>query len=223
MSRFYEERYGAPAEVMYPSRAIDCPDYDEPPAHLARNDKPFTIAFAGTINSNGYLQALLALQQSLKAINGRLLIFGPLTTAEAQHAGLRDAVMRGLLSSSELLTRLREEADALFVPMSFDPGDRANMEMAFPSKLADYTATGLPLLIYGPAYCSAVTWAHENPGASEVVKSEPALSPAIQRLANDVHHRVTLGKRALEVGRRYFSHSRAKKLFYQSLSVQASV
>ncbi len=63
MSRFYEQRYGAPAAVIYPSRAADCPDYDEPPAHLASNDKPFTIAFAGTINSDGYIQALIALQK----------------------------------------------------------------------------------------------------------------------------------------------------------------
>jgi hypothetical protein len=123
-----------------------------------------------------------------------------------------------LLSSSELLTRLREDADALFVPMSFDPSDRANMEMAFPSKLADYTATGLPLLIYGPAYCSAVTWAHENPGVSEVVESEPALSPAIERLATDSDHRVNLGKRALEVGRQYFSHTHVQESFYQCIS-----
>src|ERR1041384_1735238 len=52
MSRFYEERYGKPAQVIYPSRAADCPDFDAPPIH---NREPFTIAFAGTINSDGYI------------------------------------------------------------------------------------------------------------------------------------------------------------------------
>ena len=73
MSRFYEERYGEPAQVIYPSRAADCPDFDAPPEHLAHNDKPFTIAFAGTINSNGYIEALTALQKALKPVGGRLL------------------------------------------------------------------------------------------------------------------------------------------------------
>jgi len=225
MSRYYEERYGAPAEVIYPSRAVECPDYEDPPAHLSRNDKPFTIAFAGTINSDGYIQALLSLQDSLKAVRGRLLIFGPLTADAAQQVGLRDpnTEICGLVSSSELLKRLREEADTLFVPMSFAPSDRANMEMAFPSKLADYTATGVPLLIYGPGYCSAVAWARENPGASECVESERGLDEAIQRLANDSNHRVAFGKRALEVGRQYFSHTHVKELFYQCISVQTSV
>jgi len=216
MSRFYEQRYGAPAEVMYPSRAAVCADYEEPPAHLARNDKPFTIAFAGTINSDGYIKALIALQNALKPVNGRLLIFGPLTPGVAEQIG---ATTCGLLSAADLLKRLRDEADALFVPMSFDASDRANMEMAFPSKLADYTATGVPLLIYGPGYCSAFAWARENPGVAEVVESEPDLSAAINRLVTNPDHRIALGKRALSTGREYFSHARVQQRFHRFLSV----
>ena len=220
MSRFYEQRYRAPAAVLYPSRAIDCPDYDEPPAQLARNDKPFTIAFAGTINSDGYIKALVALQNALRPVGGRLLIFGPLTSEVAQQVGLNDpnTTICGLLTASDLLKRLREEASALFVPMSFDACDRANMEMAFPSKLADCTATGVPLLIYGPSYCSAVTWAHENPGVAEVVESEIDLANAVANLANNPDYRRSLGKRALDLGRDYFAHARVQQIFYQSLS-----
>jgi glycosyltransferase involved in cell wall biosynthesis len=221
MSRYYEERYGAPASVIYPSRAADCADFGEPPAHLTAHDKQFTIAFAGTINSRGYVQALTALQKALEPVGGRLLIFGPLTDDAAQQVGLsnRNTEIRGLLSSTELLMRLREEADALFVPMSFAATDRANMEMAFPSKLADYTATGVPLLIYGPGYCSAVAWARENPGVAEVVESEIDLANIVAKLANSPDHRIALGKHALAIGREYFNHARVKQIFYQSLSV----
>ena len=221
MSRFYEERYGAPGSVIYPSRAAACPDYDEPPSHLADNDKPFTMAFAGTINSNGYIEALIAVQNALKSVNGRLLIFGPLTSDVAKQVGLSDpnTEICGLLPAADLLTRLRAETHALFVPMSFAASDRANMEMAFPSKLADYTATGVPLLIYGPCYCSAVAWARENPGVAEVVEAEPDLTAAIKRLATNSDHRIILGKRALETGREYFSHACIRQRFHQSLSV----
>lgn len=221
MSRFYEERYGAPAAVIYPSRAADCTDFAEPPARLADHDKQFTIVFAGTINSRGYVRALTALQKALEPVDGRLLIFGPLTSDAAQQVGLnhRNTEIRGLLSSTELLMRLREEASALFVPMSFDASDRANMEMAFPSKLADYTATGVPLVIYGPSYCSAVAWARENPGVAEVVEAEIDLPNAIAKLANNPDHRIALGKRALNIGRDYFTHARVQQIFYQSLSV----
>ena len=220
MSRFYEERYGATGAVIYPSRGADCTDFVEPPARLAERDERFTIAFAGTINSRGYVQALAALQKALEPVDGRLLIFGPLTADAAQEAGLNhsNTEIRGLLTSTELLMRLREEADVLFVPMSFAACDRSNMELAFPSKLADYTTTGVPLLIYGPAYCSAVTWARENPGVAEVVEAEPDLAAAITHLAGDPDHRIALGKNALNIGRQYFTHARVQQIFYQSLS-----
>lgn len=220
MSKFYEERYGKSAQVIYPSRALDCPKFDQPPEHLSRNDKPFTIAFAGTINSDGYIHVLRALQTALKPINGRLLIFGPLTPDVAQQVGLDDPNTQicGLLSWSDLIARLRDEAHALFVPMSFDASDRSNMEMAFPSKLADCTATGLPLLIYGPRYCSAVTWVRENAGVAEVVEAEAQLGEAVNRLANDPQHRVSLGQRALDIGREYFTHERVQQVFYHALS-----
>ena len=221
MSRVYLERYGKPTEVIYPTRAPDCPDFEAPPKHLARNDRPFTVAFAGTINSNGYIRALAALQAALKPVGGRLLIFGPMAQEVAQQVGLGDPNTKvcGLLSAADLLLRLREQADALFVPMSFDACDRDNMEMAFPSKLADCTATGLPLLIYGPNYCSAVAWAHENPGVAEVVESEADLAQAVERLANDPAMRVALGQRALDVGREYFTHERVQQVFRRALSV----
>ena len=220
MSSSYQERYGAPAEVIYPSRAADCPAFTAAPARLGRNDKPFTVAFAGTINSNGYVRALLALQSALKHVGGRLLIFGPLKSDEAVRAGLNGQVteLHGLVSWMDLLNRLREEADALFVPMSFSDADRANMEMAFPSKLADYTATGLPLLIYGPEYCSAVAWARANPGVAQIVHDESELRNAIEFLASRPEERAALGQRALDAGHQYFTHTRCLQIFHQSLS-----
>lgn len=219
----YQSRYGGRAEVLYPMRAADCTDFQAPPARLERNDDQFTIAFAGSINSNGYIQALRAVQQALESVRGRLLIFGPLTELQARQIGLQrpNAVVCGLVSAAELMARLREEADALFVPMSFDPADRTNMELAFPSKLADCTAVGLPLLIYGPPYCSAAVWARENAGVAEIVTTDQGrdLSDAVTRLETDPGLRVALGKRALEVGKQYFAHEAVKQVFNRALSL----
>lgn len=217
MRSAYEQRYGVSAEVLYPMRERSAVEFEAPPARLARNVGPFTIAFAGSINSSGYIQALLALQESLSSIGGRLLIFGPLTAVEAERYGLQDAHMtvRGLVRATDLVTCLREEADALFVPMSFALEDRTNMTLAFPSKLADYTAAGLPLLVYGPACCSAVTWARENEGVAEVVDMNDGshLAAAVARLAVDPSRRLTLARRALEVGRRYFTRDAVQQVF----------
>ena len=222
MCAAYEARYGAPAEVIYPMRAVNCVEFGEPPARLARNDRPFTIAFAGSINSNGYIQALRALQEALEPVSGRLLIYGPLTEDTAREVGLDrpHTIVRGLLSAGELMQRLRDEADALFVPMSFDPVDSTNMELAFPSKLADCTAVGLPLVIYGPPYCSAVRWACENEGVAEVVDREGGgLENGIKRLAGEPALRVAMGRRAIAVGRKYFTHEAVQRVFFRALAL----
>lgn len=220
MQHDYETRYGPRAEVLYPCRAADLPQFTDPPERLARNDHRFTIAFAGTINSIGYIKALIALSDALNSVNGRLLIFGPLTVEQASQTGLdlSNVTIAGLLSWPELMSRLREETDALFVPMSFDESDRSNMEMAFPSKLADCSAVGVPLLIYGPNYCSAARWARDNPGVAEVVEAQDGLAEVVKRLANDPVLRQELGSRAIEVGESYFAHETVQAVFNRTLT-----
>jgi len=221
MCAAYATRYGVTAEVIYPMRAINCAQFGTPAARLEQNNGPFTIAFAGSINSIGYTQALLALQDALTAIDGRLLIFGPLSANEAQQCGLNSphTIVRGLLNATELMARLREEADALFVPMSFRLPDRTNMELAFPSKLADYTVVGLPLIIYGPPYCSAVAWARDNSGVAEVVDTDERthLAQAVARLATDPARRLASAETALRVGLRYFAHDAVQQVFDRAI------
>ena len=223
----YAARYGVSGETIYPMRATGCVEFEAPPPRVEQSDGPFTIAFAGSINSHGYIEALLAVQQAVSSIGGRLLIFGPLSADEARRCGLKGphTTVGGLLNATELMTRLREEADALFVPMSFAPEERTNMELAFPSKLADCTAVGLPLLIYGPPYCSAVAWARENSGVAEIVDSEENtdVAQAVARLAADPLRRIALSRRALEVGRRYFAYDAVQQVFDHAITCASTL
>lgn len=222
MAREYARRYGADGLVLYPSRAVDAVYYDEPPARLGADTGSFTCVFAGTINSGGAVMALQQLARCLEPLRGRLLLYGPLTAEVARASGLTasNIDLGGLLSSAQLMETLRERADALFVPMSFAAADRNNMQFSFPSKLTDYTAIGLPLLIYGPPCCSAVQWAAANDGVAEVVtqESEDALAAAIYRLARDPQRRMTLARNALAAGEAYFSHHAASEVFYKGLA-----
>src|SRR2546422_233525 len=81
-----------------------------------------TIAFAGSINSPAYGRALSTLAEALQNSEASLLIFGPVGSAQAEKLGLTRANVKleGLVTSAELIGRLRNEADALFVPMSHD-------------------------------------------------------------------------------------------------------
>jgi len=216
----YQRRYGVSATLLYPSRSKNCLKFDHPPARLSQQSKNLTVAYAGNIFMKGYWNALSMLGDVLAPMNGKLIIFGQNTREQAELEGMLTQNVRfcGLLKSEDLVVQLRAEADVLFIPMSFDEADRANMEISFPSKLTDSTIPGVPLLIFGPEYCSAVRWARENPGVAEVVtvNQHGALFEAVTRLTNPSHWSA-LAEAALQKGNEYFSHFRADQLFRASL------
>jgi thioredoxin-like negative regulator of GroEL len=78
----------------------------------------------------------------------------------------------------------------------------------------------LPLIIYGPPYCSAVAWARENKELAEVVDTDQStdLAQAVARLATDPARRLALAKRALQVGRQYFAHDAVQQVFDRVLT-----
>ena len=219
----YLQRYGAAGTVLLPCRAADAPTFAGVAERLHRADTKLVFAFAGTINTPGYATLLRQLAATLVNRDSQLLIFGPLSHEDAAAAGLAlpHVILGGLLPADELLTRLRREADVLFVPMSFAPEDAANMRMGFPSKLTEYTAVGLPLLICGPPDCSAVRWATDNPGVAEVATSADHLAGAVDRLSRDAARRIALATTAQNVGARDFSPSTAHAILHHALRTAA--
>jgi hypothetical protein len=221
MEHEYRRQCGVTGQVLYPSRAKNCPSFECAPKKY-QNKRELVGAYAGNIFHPGYAQLISRLSRLLEERGGRLLLFGPHSRTSLQAAGLArpNVLPQGLIDSRELIHRLRDEADFLFIPMAFDPGAERNMRAAFPSKLADYTATGLPLLIWGPSYASAVRWAQRYGTVAEVVTSEASdeIDAALSRLAHR-DHRDQLGRASSEVGAQLFSHSAAVNTFRRALMV----
>ena len=215
----YKNRYGCAGEVLLPCRSPGVTG--SLPQGIRKNKAgPITMAFAGSINGQGYAHALRHVADCLAEQDGKLLIYGPLTETAAANAGLQmpNVKICGMIDPARLVETLQREADLLFVPMSFDQIDRTNMTIAFPSKLTDYTLTGLPLLIYGPEYCSAVRFARENHGLAEVVATtDPTEMKQTLRRLTDPVQRASLGESSITLGNRLFSLESALKIFYAGL------
>ncbi|ANV84732.1 hypothetical protein AWQ21_10295 [Picosynechococcus sp. PCC 7003] len=216
----YEKRYGISGKVLYPSRAKNVVSATEPVIKINDKNKPFTVAYGGSINSNGYVRALQDMAEALEKVNGQLIIYGTLTKEQAKSQGLDrpNILIGGLIPSDQFIERIRQEAEVLFLPMSFEQKDKVNMQVSFPSKLTDYTATGLPILIYGPFYCSAVRWAKENPGVAEVVEIEDSqlLLNSLKKLQRG-EYRKSLAQKSIITGNNYFDYSVANELLWKSL------
>jgi len=211
----------APASVLYPSRSAELVPFVRP-VEVARRPGSIHFGYAGSIHSPGYVRLLANLAEVIGPMGGRLVLFaGP--NPPPSLLALANVESRGFVANSQLLQALRESVDVLFLPMSFDQGDRRNMELSFPSKLTDYTAACLPLLICGPAYCSAARWARDHPGVAELVESEDRapLEAAVLRLAIDRAYRDKLAIQASIIGEVMFSHESVAARFLDAVRSHA--
>lgn len=221
----YEKRYGVNGTVLYPSCAADIPEFDKPIKHQKEIDVPLVFGYAGSINHLGYAKALVSLASVLQTFDGKLIIYSTVTEEFVKKTGLNKSniVFHSFIPSQQLVYKLRDEVDILFLPMVFEdiePEPTSNVKVCFPSKLTDYTATGLPLLIWGPPYCSAVRWAKANPGVAEVIEQKDiqSLEKAITNLYTNQEYRFCLAAKALSIGKDYFSYERVIGKFYQTIS-----
>lgn len=220
MAEVYERRYGIDGSVMYPSRSEACPVFDAKPAGAIASGDVMRIGYGG--NSGPEMMACLeTLAASLPGSGARLAVFGPFD-ADAQNRllALSPAVsFEGFVPYQQMIRGLRAAADVLFVPMTFAAADRENQMVSFPSKLADYTATGLPLLIYGPSYSSAVRWARAEGDVAAIVDQEgaAALRGAIDSLRHDLARRSRLAENAVIAGHRCFGSGGAQRALSQAL------
>ena len=172
MEEEYRRNYGVEGEVLYPSRPKDSLAFDGVPQSYTKNGGPLVGAYAGRILIAGYARLVADVAKRLELRGGRLLLYGPHSPRDLKRWGLdrQNVFPQGLTDPAQLISRLRNEADFVFVPMAFDAeGADYNMRVSFPSKLVDYTAAGLPLLVWGPAYCSAVRWAQLHAPVADVV------------------------------------------------------
>jgi glycosyltransferase involved in cell wall biosynthesis len=215
----YRHRFGADGTLLYPSRATSTPFFETPIDRQDVKPHPFTVAYAGSLNVGDYIRQLVMISRLVPRVGGRLLMFGPFAKEMLGSQGMNMDVVDygGMLNSAELISRLRSEADVLFVPESFD--DDSGMKLSFPSKLSDYTAAAMPMLIWGPTNSAAVTWAAGEPGVAAVVTDRhgDGLGDMLKRLSIDETWSRSLGKTAGVVGRRYFSPERAISTFYGAL------
>ena len=218
----YERRYGAKGTVLYPSRDPNTPVFDAVNGANVSIKRPFTVAYAGSLATIDYVRQLVVISQLLSDVGGRLLLFGPFDEKLLKAAGmnLTSVLAGGLLSSADLVRRLHKDADVLFLPMSFVASELDAMALNFPSKLTDYTASGLPLLIWGSKTSSAVKWAAIESGVAAVVTNpDPSkMAAMLKKLMEDPNWRNELATTSVTIGNKYFNPTAANEIFVSSLT-----
>jgi len=186
---------------------------------------PLRVAYFGNLFEYGPL-----IESALRTLNGsdrvRLEVFGPnpLWTSGAVDEFRSRGVYRGFIAPNELAESLQKFQDALVV-MSFAPSHRRRMTTSFPSKMIDAMQLSLPVVIWGPEYCSAVKWARRRKRALCVTDPNPsAIRRALEELAASPAEQERLAESSREAAATDFNHERIQAQFVDALrrAIQAN-
>jgi glycosyltransferase involved in cell wall biosynthesis len=177
MAEYLEKRYGVPGEVMYPNRSEEL----QPRAlddslvlresiqrHEARGERreghasaTLTLGYAGSL-AYGYGEELVKLIDVLREVGARIRMFSP------RPSGILDALNHatdvveicGYRPALEAWTDIQKTCDAIILPYSNPAGSNELLYRThFPSKLAEYLALGMPVIVSGPEFATGVKWA----------------------------------------------------------------
>jgi glycosyltransferase involved in cell wall biosynthesis len=204
MQEFVNDTCGRESELQLPAIAPYETEKltDTSPRRFA--EEPIRILYAGGIIENAETLVRLIKDGTLERYGAprcSLDLYVPLTKGRFSELGWSHELvnLRGWVSNLELRRALCR-ADILFLPASFDKREMAVVIAGFPTKTADYMASGRPILVFGPEYSSLVRYARQY-GFAEVVSesSDDALAKGIKELLRSPTHREELISKALSV------------------------
>ena len=205
--------------VLYPTRGDD-----SPPGRVRvgpHSEGQPVVAFCGNIHLGGTADLLRRMAGLLATLGGFLDLYTQATAKglAAHRLDLPNVRLRGFFPAAEMGERVGQTAHVLFLPASFDPRERIDISTLFPSKLADYTAIGLPILVWGPGYSSAVRWAADHPGATVyITDTDPAaVRSAVTRLAADPEYATEIAAAGIAAGAACFDPAPAREALYNAL------
>jgi glycosyltransferase involved in cell wall biosynthesis len=122
------------------------------------------------------------------------------------------------VSQAELQVILAD-ADILFLPFSFSGAAKFSVETGFPSKTADYLASGKPILVVGPPYATIVRYAEQNGFAAVVDEPDPeAIAAKIIEIIASASCREALRAKSLAAFEKNHNIVRQRAAFCSMLS-----
>jgi glycosyltransferase involved in cell wall biosynthesis len=195
-------RYGASADVLYPNRSASLAPRPVEWNRSLRGER-LTIGYAGTMNY-GYAARLKELAPIFYAADVTLRIY---SLQQREFLAAPGVEYAGASEQPDIVwERVKAECDAVILPYCRpQDGHQQLYRTHFPSKLPEYLALGMPVIVTGPSYATGVQWAAKNPDACIRVDldEDAKWADLLSQLAADAVLRSTLALRALDAARRF--------------------
>jgi glycosyltransferase involved in cell wall biosynthesis len=226
MCDYFELAYGVKCLLLLP--LVDIESFGRKSTKgSVREDDPFHIIYTGAIYS-AQIDAIRRLVHVVDQESDRnrsvqmkmqLTLYTSLPARALEKMGVAGKNVRRDEVKSEGIARVITEADAAFLPFSFEPDMRHVVETSFPSKIAEYLASGIPILAHAPSYSTVAQYCREY-GCGLVVDepNEDALRSALVRLSRDAALRQELSAKALDTARKNHDANQIAPAFLRQLS-----
>jgi len=217
MEEEFARRYGATGEVLYPNRSEDLAARDPAMNTALRTPGRLTLGFVGNPNY-GYGEQLVKMLPALREAGAKLIIWGH--TPGGAAAPLREALdtveLRGFVPSRQAWDAVKHECDAVVFPYLDPPGEMERMySIHFPSKLPEYLALGMPILMLGPECATGVRWVRRHAEAARLLRTDAPETWAgeLRSLAADAGFRTQLAAGAAQAAMQEFDPARIREEF----------
>lgn len=209
MSREYWVRYGYDFTPIYNSVEMEA----WPPRPPRDPGNGLRVVYSGSIFDTAQRDALFDVRDAVRAlrdrgVDARLEVFSNDWSKPHLQAALHrpPASSLGPLVPMEEVRANLQSADVLVMPLSFDEVAKSYLRLSMPGKLAEFMASGTPILAYGPPGTVQVDFVREHDAALVVDHpSVPDLAAALDRLRTDAGLRDRLSGRARAVAAEVFS------------------
>ena len=186
------EGYAIESTVFLPARPLST----SATRHGSANGH-FNLTYLGSLNST-VQDAIEFVAKTVRSGSAERVVRRPVRFRLYTQAG-EELIRRWGLSDSriEVLPWVAEdkvdsvlaEADALLLPFSFAPVERVRVRTSFPTKTADYLASGVPIIVLAPPESTTAEYARET-GSAIVVDGldEQRFASALASIAENSGH-----------------------------------
>ena len=189
---------------------------------ISGQDDERRIVYTGSIGPVQYdaFRTLLAAIAVLGRRNVRLHMYTAQPPARLESEGIRGPVVFHPPQPLSAMPALQQQADVLFLPLSFHSDHSDIVRTAAPGKMGEYLAACRPILVHAPPDSFLTSYFRDHQCGIVVDRSDPAeLAAALEALLSDAALRSRLSARAWERAEADFSLAPACRQFAQAIGL----
>lgn len=203
MAEAWEKKYKVKGDYLYPiSSEKIIGRHIEKAQNLIKKGQ-LTIGYAGSL-AYGYKEGINEIVLALENTGSKLKIYRDIDFDITKSTAIEFAGYAK--TPEETWDRVVKECDAVILPYTTNAGFKKVYSTHFPSKLPEYLALEIPIIVYGPKYATGIKFAQKHPENFLFANDLKSLEKSIFFL-HKADDRLKICKNNIDLLKRQFTNS----------------